>query len=375
MNHETTKPVRIGILSTAWINDVILDSIRRVEGVECTFIASRDLKKARKYAEDNGIPNACTYDDLLSAPIDAVYIPLPTGISADWAVRSAKAGKHVLVDKPFASVPDTDRIKTACEEAKVIFMDGTHFVHAVRTREVRKRVDNGDIGKVKRVQATFCYPIPKMADNIRSNTKLEPMTLWGDLGWYVSRAAVAFLGVENTSNIASAKCTSKLFERFRGAVQSAEGIVEFQLSNGRKVPLCFSVDGSASVIMRATIIGEEGYLEVDDFVVPSRQTLIFDHIRDPKDFTVDLEYKYCQSVESIKGEDDYQWKFPIPQTVLVDEGGFPQAARMMEEFARMILENDLESSRRWVTETLATQGIVDAVFEKIKEQHGADLFE
>ncbi|PXF45353.1 putative oxidoreductase [Gracilariopsis chorda] len=369
MSNDTTKTIRIGILSTAWINDVILDSVRRVQGVECTYIASRDLKRAQKYAEDNDIPNACTYDELLAAPIDAVYIPLPTAIAPDWAVRSAKAGKHVLVDKPFASVPEVERIKGACEEAKLVFMDGTHFAHAARTHEVRSRIVNGDIGKIKRVLAAFCYPIPKMAENIRSKPDVEPMTLWGDLGWYVSRAAVAFLGVEVASKIVSVNCSSKLFERFSNTVQSAEGIVEFQLNDGENVSLCFAVDGTASIIMRATIIGEEGFLELDDFVVPSRQTLIFDHIRDPKDFTVDLEYSYSKSVESIKGEDDYQWKFPTLQTVLVDEGGFPQAAKMIKEFARMIRENDLESSRRWMTETLVTQGIVDAVFEKIKEQH------
>lgn len=369
MSNETLETVRIGIISTAWANEVVLDSIRRVEGVECTVIASRDLKKAQKYAEDNGIPNACTYDELLAAPIDAVYIPLPTALAPDWAVRSAKAGKHVMVDKPFTSVPEVERIRTACEEASVVFMDATHFVHAARTHEVRRRVANGDIGKVKRLQATYCYPFPKMAENIRSKTDLEPMGMWGDLGWYVSRSVVAFLGVDIASKIVSVQCNSKVFKRFSDVVKSAEGVVEFQLNDDERVSFCFVADSTASMLMRATIIGEEGYIDVNGFVIPLRQTMIFDHIRDPKDFAVDLEYLYCKSVESIQGEDDYQWTFPTPETVFVDEGGFPQAAKMITEFARMIRENDLESSRRWTKETITTQGIVDAVFEKIKEQH------
>lgn len=369
MSSETLETVRIGIISTAWANDVVLDSIRRVEGVECTFVASRDLKKAQKYAEENDIPNACTYDELLAAPVDAVYIPLPTALAPDWAVRSAKAGKHVMVDKPFTSVPEVERIKAACEEAQVVFMDATHFVHASRTHEVRRRVANGDIGKLKRLQATYCYPFPKMAENIRSKTDLEPMGMWGDLGWYVSRSAVAFLGVDIASKIVSVQCISKVFERFPDVVKSAEGIIEFQLNEDERVSFYFAADSTASILMRATIIGEEGYLDVHEFAIPLRQTMILDHLRDPKDFAVDLEYVYCRSVENIEGEDDYQWKFPTPETVFVDEGGFPQAAKMIQEFVRMIRENDLESSQRWMTETLTTQGIVDAVFEKIREQH------
>ncbi|KAI0556833.1 Oxidoreductase [Gracilaria domingensis] len=362
--------VKLGILSTAWINTVILDSVSRLDGVVCTTIASRDKKRAERYAEEHDLEHACSYEEIVTAPIDAVYIPLPTAIASDWAVRCAKAGKHVFVDKPFASTPEVEAIKEACEAADVIFMDATHFVHADRTKQVRQRILDGDIGTVKRLQSTFCIPIPNMAQNIRSKPELEPMTLWGDLGWYVSRTAIAFLGVDVTRNIFSVTCTSRTQKRFPKALESVEGIVEFGTCDADKVSLCFVTDCTSGILMRTTAIGEKGYLEIDGFVVPPRQTKIFDSIRKPEDYSDDTDYTYERSVTEVEGDDNYQWSFPAPEQIHVDEGGLPQAAKMVKEFVRMIRENDMEASARWMTETLATQHVVDAVFEKIKEQHG-----
>ncbi|KAI0556840.1 oxidoreductase domain containing protein [Gracilaria domingensis] len=362
--------IKLGLLSTANINIVILDGVARLDGVECTTIASRDKKRAQRYAEQHKLEHACTYEEIVTAPIDAVYIPLPTAIASEWAVRCANAGKHVFVDKPFVSTPEVEAIKEACEQAQVIFMDATHFVHSNRTKQVRQRIVDGDVGTVKRLQSTFCIPMPNVAQNIRSNPELEPLTMWGDLGWYASRAAVAFLGVDATENILSVHCTSKTLKRFPRVLESIEGVVEFGTCDEDKVYLCFIIDCAASRLNRTTIIGEEGYLEIDGFVAPPRQSKFLESIRKPEDYCEDTDYTYERSVTEIKGDDNYQWSFPAPEQVHVDEGGLPQYAQMVKEYVRMIRENDMEASAKWMTETLATQRIVDTVFEKIREQHG-----
>eukprot|EP00178_Gracilaria_changii_P018200 TRINITY_DN518_c0_g1_i1.p1 TRINITY_DN518_c0_g1~~TRINITY_DN518_c0_g1_i1.p1 ORF type:complete len:372 (+),score=52.19 TRINITY_DN518_c0_g1_i1:4990-6105(+) len=366
----SNKVVTMGLLSTAQINEVILDSVSRLDGIECTTIASRELERAQKYAQEHNLQHACTYEQILTAPVDAVYIPLPTAFASEWAVRCANAGKHVFVDKPLASVPQTEAIKEACEEADVIFMDATHFVHADRTKEVRKRIIDGDIGKLKRLQSTYCFPIPNMAQNIRSKPELEPMTVWGDLGWYVCRSAVAYLGVEITDNILRVHCSSKTHERFPKAIQSVEGIVEFGTNEKDRISMCFVIDCTAGLVMRATAIGQQGYLEVDDFVVPFHQTKIFESIRRPEDYSVDTEYMFERFITSIEGDDDYQLVFPSPTRIHVDEGGVSQATKMVNEFARMIREKDMAASAKWMAETLSTQRILDVVFEKLKEEHG-----
>ncbi|KAI0560969.1 oxidoreductase domain containing protein [Gracilaria domingensis] len=362
--------VRLGIISTALISDVIVKSVTFVDGIECTAIASRDANRAQKYAEKHDIKHACTYEEILNAPVDAIYVPLPTALATEWAVRSANAGKHVFVDKPFGCASQVEEIKNACEEANVIFMDATHFVHATRTKEVRKRIMNGDIGKLKRVQATYCIPMPNLATNIRSKPELEPMTLWGDLGWYVCRAAVALLGVDATRNILRVHCTSKAHKRFPMVVQSVEGVVEFGTDDVDKISLCFVIDCTSTVIMRATAIGEMGYVEMDGYGVPPTQSSVFEAVRKPEDYTDDIAYIFQRSVSKIEGDDDYQWCYPSPEEIHVDEGGRSQATKMVQEFVRMIQENDLNASSKWMVETMTTQRIVDAVYEKVKEQHG-----
>src|SRR5205823_8316422 len=99
-----------GILGTAdigrknWL--AILNSGNRVVAV-----GSRDLKRAKRFTEYchghapmSPKPQAFgTYDELLRCPeVDAVYIPLPTGIRKEWVLRAAAAGKHVLCEKPCA---------------------------------------------------------------------------------------------------------------------------------------------------------------------------------------------------------------------------------------------------------------------------------
>jgi len=75
-----------------------------------------------------------SYEALLArSDIDAVYIPLPTGLRKEWVVRSAQAGKHVLVEKPVGcNAADVDAIIAACEKHRVQFMDGVMFMHGRR---------------------------------------------------------------------------------------------------------------------------------------------------------------------------------------------------------------------------------------------------
>ncbi len=96
--------IRIGILGTAAIARPFFAA--PLHHAVIAAIASRDLHRAAAFAKEFGIPGHYgTYDDLLADPtIDAVYLPLPPSLHAVWAIRAARAGKHVLVEKPAAPV-------------------------------------------------------------------------------------------------------------------------------------------------------------------------------------------------------------------------------------------------------------------------------
>ena len=129
------------------------------------------------------------YDEMLAnEEIDAIYLPLPTGLRAEWAIKAAQAGKHLLCEKPCGiDLAELDEILAACKEAGVQFMDGVMFMHSDRLKDLRKTLDDGEsVGKLRRIatQFSFCAPEEFLTGNIRMHSDLEPQGCMGDLGWY-----------------------------------------------------------------------------------------------------------------------------------------------------------------------------------------------
>ena len=106
--------IKWGILSTAKIaTEQIIPAITESKNSIIRGIASRDIKKAKKISKQFDIPKFFgTYDELLNCKkIDAIYIPLPTSQHVEWSIKSLKAKKHVLCEKPIAlNVKEIDRI-------------------------------------------------------------------------------------------------------------------------------------------------------------------------------------------------------------------------------------------------------------------------
>ena len=121
-----------GLLSTARINQRLIPAIRAAERVELVAVASRVQARADAYAAEWGIPRAHgSYDALLDDPdVDVVYISLPNSLHAEWTVRAAHAGKHVLCEKPLAvSVTECDQIIAAAESTGVVVIEAVMYLH------------------------------------------------------------------------------------------------------------------------------------------------------------------------------------------------------------------------------------------------------
>ncbi len=98
--------VRFGVLGAARITPAAL--IRPAAAnpeASVDVVAARDAVRATKFAGKHGIDRvADTYHALCTDPsIDAVYVPLPNSLHAEWTIKALNAGKHVLCEKPFTS--------------------------------------------------------------------------------------------------------------------------------------------------------------------------------------------------------------------------------------------------------------------------------
>jgi predicted dehydrogenase len=156
----TTK-LRIGILSTADIAvRKVVPGMRRATRVEVAAIASRDGALARSVADQLDIARAYdSYEALLEDPdLDAVYIPLPNHLHAEWTIAAVRAGKHVLCEKPLAmTAADAERMADAARDAGVLLMEAFMYRLHPSWRAVQDLVESGRIGRLMAVQSWFSY--------------------------------------------------------------------------------------------------------------------------------------------------------------------------------------------------------------------------
>ena len=125
-------PLRWGILGTARINRMLIPPLRVSPGNRLLAVASRDQARGEAYALEWEIGRVHgSYEALLADPeIDVVYIPLPNHLHAEWTIKAARAGKHVLCEKPLAlTVEEVDAMAAACREAGVVLAEAFMYRH------------------------------------------------------------------------------------------------------------------------------------------------------------------------------------------------------------------------------------------------------
>ena len=163
--------LRWGILSTADIGrKKAIPGIQAADRSTVVAMASRDEVRARAAATELGIPRVHgSYEALLADPdVDAVYIPLPNHLHAEWTIAAARAGKHVLCEKPLATTArDAERMIEACDRAGVRLMEAFMYRHHPSWVAARELVQSGRIGRLVAVQSWFSY-FNDDATNIRN---------------------------------------------------------------------------------------------------------------------------------------------------------------------------------------------------------------
>ncbi len=203
-----TKPLRIGILSTANIARHFVAGVEGSHKVSVVAVASRDLAAAQGFAERNRIPRALgSYDALLADPdIDAVYNPLPNSMHAEWTIRALEAGKHVLCEKPIAvTAADAHLMFAAARSAGKCLVEAFPYRAQPQTHAVAALIHSGEIGRPLIIQAAFGFPVANPA-NIRLDPGLGGGALL-DAGTYPVSLIRLLAGVKPVRVSASATWT------------------------------------------------------------------------------------------------------------------------------------------------------------------------
>jgi xylose dehydrogenase (NAD/NADP) len=164
--------LRFGIIGAANIARAFAAGVSSSKQVRIVGISSRDLTKAKQFADEFHIDKrfGC-YEELLADPeIDAVYLPLPNSMHAEWAIRSARAGKHILCEKPLAtSLAEAMSMFTAAKEHSVILREAYPYLAQPQTTQTRDLIDHGAIGRLQLIRASF-----GLAFSDRDNIRLNP---------------------------------------------------------------------------------------------------------------------------------------------------------------------------------------------------------
>lgn len=185
--------MRLGLLSTARINKLLVAGAGRARGIEVVAIGSRDLARAQAQAQALGVPRAHgSYEDLIAdADVEAVYVALPNSLHAEWSLRALEAGRHVLCEKPMSRRPaDVEAIFDAAAARDLVLAEAFMWRHHPQAQRLAELA--GEIGELRLIRASFSFLLDRPGD-LRLQAGLDGGALM-DVGCYGVSAARLLAG-------------------------------------------------------------------------------------------------------------------------------------------------------------------------------------
>lgn len=156
------SPLRFGVLGTANIVRLFAAGVAASPIATVAAVASRNADKAAAFAAELGIPRWFgSYAALLADPdIDAVYVPLPNDLHAEWAIRAAEAKKHVLCEKPLTLTGrEAEAMFAAARAHGVHLVEGYPYMAQPQTLRLRALLAEGVVGRVQTIVSVMGFRI------------------------------------------------------------------------------------------------------------------------------------------------------------------------------------------------------------------------
>lgn len=232
--------IRWGIIGPGKIAIEFANDLEQVSDAELTAVASRNMDRAKKFADTYKIPNVFDdYDQLFVCDaVDVIYIATPHSFHKDLAIRAMKAGKHVLCEKPMGvnAVEVREMIATT-NKHKVFLMEALWSRFNPTIQKVKDITDKGKLGELKYINADFAfYALDRPLESRLFNLDLAGGTIL-DIGIYPVFLAYLFLGkperieaISNFNEIGTEIQTSIIFQ-----YPNAQAILNSSFANNSRM--------------------------------------------------------------------------------------------------------------------------------------------
>jgi predicted dehydrogenase len=254
--------LRIGVLGAARITPrALIGPARAVDGVTVAAIAARDRDRAVAAAARHGIATVLDdYAAVIADPtLDAVYIPLPNGLHAQWTLAAIAAGKHVLCEKPFTSNAEQARtVADAAAGSGLVVMEAFHYRYHPLVTRVLTLLRDGAVGSVRRVETELAFPLPRFGD-IRYNLALAGGALM-DAGCYAVHSLRTLGGAE--PQVVSARAT------MRSPGVDRAMVADLRFPNGAAGRIRCSMWSWHVLGVSARVVGDAGELRIFNYIGP-----------------------------------------------------------------------------------------------------------
>lgn len=198
--------IRYAVVGAGWISqEAFMPGVAQSGNATIAAIVTGDLEKAAKLAAFHNVPQVVAYADydalLASDAVDAVYIALPNSLHADYAIRAARAGKHIMVEKPLAtSVAEAEAMIAAAQAAGVYLMTAYRLHNEPGTLAVLDHIRQGHIGTPLIFQSIFSFQMAPGNHRLKAAHWGGPLQ---DVGVYCVNAARHIFGEEPVEATAS----------------------------------------------------------------------------------------------------------------------------------------------------------------------------
>jgi len=264
---DSTRKIGYAVIGLGQIAGHFMPGVLQTSNSRITGLVSGHRDKAELVAAKYGVPAGSIYnyenfDEIVHNPaIDAVYVALPNSMHAEYTIRAAKAGKHVLCEKPMSTtVAEAEAMIAACKAANVRLMIAYRCHYEPTNLRAVQLIRAGALGQVQAIESTFGFNIAP--NQWRLSKKLAGGGPLYDVGIY-SLNACRYLTGEEPEHIAAFASTIDHDGRFNQVEENVSWTMRFPSGIMASCNTTYGADMSGYY----RVHGSKGWLEVDQAFV------------------------------------------------------------------------------------------------------------